>query len=93
MECQFETVMTKDKKEWAACWRIPGLPDMLDEGRLDEFTENVEELGPFPDWEIQDNHKDKRYKWNQRGPRHSRLIQLAFHDCLRYQNKMCNQCF
>ena len=26
----------------------------------------------------------ERYLWTHRGPRHSRLIQLAFHDCLKY---------
>ena len=28
----------------------------------------------------------ERYVWTHRGPRHSRLIQLAFHDCLRYSD-------
>ena len=29
---------------------------------------------------------NQRYLWRHRGPRHSRLIQLAFHDCLRYED-------
>ena len=83
MECQFETVMTKDKKEWAACWRIPGLPDMLDEGDLDEFSRgHGADPGPRADTS-ELNGPNIRYKWRTRGPKASRLIQLAFHDCLR----------
>ena len=29
----------------------------------------------------------ERYVWTHRGPRHSRLIQLAFHDCLKYADE------
>ena len=29
----------------------------------------------------------ERYLWTHRGPRHSRLIQLAFHDCLKYADE------
>ena len=32
------------------------------------------------------NINNQRYLWRHRGPRHSRLIQLAFHDCLRYSD-------
>ena len=43
------------------------------------------DAGPESVWEKKQNDfKNKRNKFNQRGPRHSRLIQLAFHDCLRY---------
>ena len=32
------------------------------------------------------SENNQRYLWRHRGPRHSRLIQLAFHDCLRYED-------
>ena len=57
---------------------------MLDEGDLDEFSRDHEDLGPNAPWS-ELNQANIRYKWRERGPKNSRLIQLAFHDCLRYQ--------
>ena len=65
------------------CWTIDGLPDMLDQGELDEFSKDHEDIGPRESW-FQQNIPNNRYKWRERGPKNSRLIQLAFHDCLRY---------
>ena len=63
------------------CWEMEGLPDMLDEGDLDVYARDHDEpIGPR---ENEYNGNNIRYKWRQRGPSHSRLIQLAFHDCLR----------
>ena len=64
------------------CWTVEGLPDKLDEGDLDLYARDHDEyLGPR---EYGYNGNNIRYKWRRRGPNHSRLIQLAFHDCLRY---------
>ena len=82
MECQLEAAQPLYNPH---CWRIDGLPDMLDQGDLDEFSNDHEDLGPRGPW-IEQNHPNVNNKWKQRGPRNSRLIQLAFHDCLRYSN-------
>ena len=92
MECQKEAV---ESFTWhspiynghpnASCWTIDGLPDMLDQGDLDEFSKDHEDLGPNAPWS-ELNQPNIRYKWRERGPKNSRLIQLAFHDCLRYSN-------
>ena len=82
MECQLEAAEPTFNPH---CWRINGLPDMLDQGDLDEFSNDHEDLGPRGPW-IEQNDPNVNYKWRQRGPRDSRLIQLAFHDCLRYSN-------
>ena len=83
MECQLEAAQPLYNPH---CWRIDGLPDMLDQGDLAEFSYDHEDLGPRATWEEQ-NIRNLRYKWNERGPKNSRLIQLAFHDCLRYSNR------
>ena len=93
MECQKEAV---ESFTWhspiyngqpnASCWTIDGLPDMLDQGDLDEFSKDHEDLGPNAPWS-ELNQPNIRYKWRERGPKNSRLIQLAFHDCLRYSNR------
>ena len=82
MECQLDAAQPLYNPH---CWRIDGLPDMLDQGDLDEFSNDHEDLGPRGPW-IEQNDPNVNYKWRQRGPRDSRLIQLAFHDCLRYSN-------
>ena len=89
MECQTEAI---EGFTWGTyqtpsnCWTIDGLPDMLDQGELDEFSKDHEDLGPRADWS-ELNVPNIRYKWRERGPKNSRLIQLAFHDCLRYSNR------
>ena len=80
MECQLEAAEPTFNPH---CWRINGLPDMLDQGDLDEFSYDHEDLGPRGPW-IEQNHPNVNNKWKQRGPSNGRLIQLAFHDCLRY---------
>ena len=96
MECQTEAVESWEQLfTWALpieeqtpsnCWTIDGLPDMLDQGELDEFSKDHEDLGPRETW-FEQNIPNIRYKWRERGPKNSRLIQLAFHDCLRYSNR------
>ena len=96
MECQTEAITSWEELfTWALpidaqtpsnCWTIDGLPDMLDQGELDEFSKDHEDLGPRATWSEQ-NEPNIRYKWRERGPKNSRLIQLAFHDCLRYSNR------
>ena len=70
------------------CWgrEIEGLPDYLDEGDLDEYSKPFDDPGipRSPQHEVE--KADIRYKWHTRGPNPSRLIQLAFHDCLRYED-------
>ena len=85
MECQEKAVEPHGTGN-IDCWTIDGLPDMLDEGELDEFSKDHEDLGPRATW-VEQNIRNLRYKWNERGPKNSRLIQLAFHDCLRYSNR------
>jgi len=96
MDCQFEAVI--NGTDGLGCWAIEGLPEELrldKEDDLGQYTQNINktinpDAGPESVWdnqkEGQNNFKDKRNKFNQRGPRHSRLIQLAFHDCLRYED-------
>ena len=90
MECQKEAVEVftwhspiYNGQPNASCWTVNGLPDMLDQGDLDEFSKDHEDLGPNASWS-ELNQPNIRYKWRERGPKNSRLIQLAFHDCLRY---------
>ena len=91
MDCQFEAVI--HGKDGLECWAIEGLPEELrldKEDDLGQYTQNINktinpDAGPESVWakDKQNDFKNKRNKFNQRGPRHSRLIQLAFHDCLR----------
>merc|ERR1712223_626862 len=92
MECQMEAVEVftwhspiYNGQPNASCWTVEGLPDMLDEGDLDEFSRDHEDLGPNAPWS-ELNEANIRYKWRERGPKNGRLIQLAFHDCLRYED-------
>ena len=86
MDCQFEAVI--NGTDGLGCWAIEGLPEELRLDKKDDlgqYTQNNPDSGPAESvWaKFQNDFKDKRNKFNQRGPRHSRLIQLAFHDCLR----------
>ena len=92
MDCQFEAVI--HGKDGLGCWAIEGLPEELrldNEDNLGQYTQNINktinpDFGPESTWandNRQNNFKNRKNKFNQRGPRHSRLIQLAFHDCLR----------
>ena len=54
-----------------------GNPITVTYKRKDEYKKDMIE------WE---KYHLERYVWTHRGPRHSRLIQLAFHDCLRYSD-------
>ena len=67
-------------------------PSLLDDknlnNRLGKFTTDLDEelqvdRGTYKKELNRWKANNQRYKWRHRGPRHSRLIQLAFHDCLK----------
>ena len=70
-------------KRWSfgnkECWKNTELYD--DMRPLDEFTKDIDKYGPKLYW----NPTWHAYfeKWRSRRPTPGRLIQLAFHDCLR----------
>ena len=69
------------------CFTLDGLPDQLTEDQLDEylFDENGqwrEFYGPSFNSPTK-KEKGARNRWIARSPTAARLIQLAFHDCLR----------
>jgi hypothetical protein len=75
MECQMEAVEVftwhspiYNGQPNASCWNVEGLPDMLDEGDLDEFSRDHEDLGPNAPWS-ELNGANIRYKWRERGPK------------------------
>ena len=72
-------------KDPNGCWRVPGLPDKLEEGRLDDYSRDHDEyLGPRDQKDPPDvDRNNRRYKWRTRGVGVGQLIQLSFHDCLR----------
>ena len=72
MECQIEAAswIAWTVRPPLACWGMEGLPDMLDEGDLDEYARDHDEyIGPR---EYAYNGNNIRYKWRNRGPNHSR---------------------
>jgi len=75
-----------------SCWRVPGLPDNLEDGWLDEYSRPHEDLGPrderngYPDGDPDVDRNNRRYKWKTRGVAINQLLQLSFHDCLRYED-------
>jgi len=75
MECQ---------RNGNSCWKVPGLPDKFDTPP-NEFSRDVlgVDVGPS-------RQKSKWFKntpnFKKFGPKPSLLIQLAFHDCLKYAN-------
>merc|ERR1719402_2041940 len=78
MECQ------KDKSH--ACWKVEGLPDKFDTP-VDEYSHDVVgvDTGPkrqFPNGTIKVNLALGDLK--KFGPTPAKLMQLAFHDCLKY---------
>ena len=73
MECQIEAAswIAWTARPPLACWGMEGLPDMLDEGDLDEYARDHDEhIGPR---DYAYNGNNIRYKWRNRGPNHSRL--------------------
>ena len=67
-----------------SCWRVPGLPDDLEDQNLDKYNLAQGYQGPRDGKVPQDvERNNKRYKWDNRGVTPNRLIQLGFHDCLR----------
>ena len=68
-----------------SCWRVPGLPDNLEDGWLDVYSRDHDEyLGPRDQKDPPFVDRNNRwYKWRTRGVGISQLIQLSFHDCLR----------
>ena len=96
-ECQNEAAYAYDwaqsdgskNVKHASCWNIKGLPYKLDEVDLDEYSGKYfpSNIGPTASPSEYNNPKfPQTYKWKARGPTPSRLIQLAFHDCLRYKD-------
>ena len=84
LECAEEASPTGWAPNPPTCWLREDLPDKLNEGNLDDYTLDLDAYGP---------HKPRnnpqimyRSKWapgfDQIDP--AKLIQLAFHDCLRY---------
>jgi len=78
MECQRDAA--------ASCWRVPGLPDKFNTP-VNEFSRDVlgVDVGPsrqYPNGTLKIN----RPNFWKFGPKPSLLIQLAFHDCLKYAN-------
>ena len=71
---------------------VDGLPDKFD-GQLDEYSHDVvgQDIGPRrgydPNWvDHVGAHNPNPVNFVRRGPKPSLLIQLAFHDCLRYED-------
>ena len=79
MDCEFEArnldVKNQNHKN---CWAVSGLPDNLNEGDLDLYSRDHDEFN------LPRDHL-KRWKWRY-GPSSNRLIELAFHDCLKYED-------
>ena len=90
MDCQLEAIrwQGENPEPFEHCWgrEIEGLPDYLNEGELDEYSKDHDDptIPRLTGDELK--YHNIRYKWRGRGPSHSRLIQLAFHDCLRYED-------
>ena len=61
------------------CWRGTALFD--DTRPLDEYTKDKMNYGPRADWSWW--WSAPITKWTERRPTPARLIQLAFHDCLK----------
>ena len=58
----------------------------IDEDDLDEYLDDPY-IGPKSPKNKYNKFSDsQQYKWKTRGPTPARLIQLAFHDCLRYKD-------
>ena len=80
MECGIENYPNNPN----SCWRVPGLPDNLEDERLDQYSIDQGYQGPRDPKNPPDYDRNNiRYKWNNRGVRLNQLIQLKFHDCLR----------
>ena len=79
MDCEFEaqTLDVKNQNH-KNCWAVSGLPDNLNEGDLDLYSRDHDEFN------LPRDHL-KRWKWRY-GPSPNRLIELAFHDCLKYED-------
>ena len=72
MDCEIEAQNGNN------CWSDPGLPDNLNEGDLDLYSRDHDEFN-LP------RKYSNRWRWRY-GPNPNRLIELAFHDCLRYED-------
>ena len=64
------------------CWSVDGVLDKFRGQQLDEYSHDVVgvDIGP------RKNNNPVHVGLGRRGPRESLLIQLAFHDCLRYED-------
>ena len=81
MECSDEGAPDGWAPHIPTCWLREDLPDKLDEGNLDDYTHDLNNYGPHKPY---DGWTKYHAKWNARRVTPSKLIQLAFHDCLRY---------
>merc|ERR1719250_51845 len=78
MECQRDAA--------ASCWRVPGLPDKFNTP-VNEFSRDVLGVDVGPPRQYPDGTKKIMFpNFRKKGPKPSLLIQLAFHDCLKYAN-------
>jgi len=50
---------------------------------LDDYTRDIDAYGPRANWDWWTQYFAK---WSERRPTPARIIQLAFHDCLRYED-------
>ena len=72
-----------------SCWRVPGLPDNLEDERLEQYSMNQTYPGPRDQKEPREIDRNSiRYKWKNIGVAPNQLIQLSFHDCLRYNKNL-----
>ena len=77
MECQ---------RNGNTCWTVPGLPDKFNTP-VDEFSRDVLGVDVGPSRQKPDGTKKIMLpNFRKHGPKPSLLIQLAFHDCLKYAN-------
>ena len=84
MDCQANSAWGWGK----SCWfGVDGLPDKFD-GEMDEYSHDEVgvDIGPRENNTNQWRSTPNPTNFWKRGPKASLLIQLAFHDCLRYED-------
>ena len=85
MDCQANSQWGWGKHCW---FGVDGLPDKFD-GELDEYSHDVVGVDIGPRRTVNDfdpNKTPNPVNLHKRGPKPSLLIQLAFHDCLKYED-------
>ena len=81
IECSDEAAPDQWTPHKPTCWLRDDLPDKINDGSLDDYTRDLDDYGPHKD--PADTWNRYHSKWNSRRVTPSRLVQLAFHDCLR----------